>query len=233
MRSLFTLILSFAIATCCAQEFPYPPIIQTAKIIDEFIPAGWVIHATAAGDLNKDKINDVAIVFQYKDSIKVIKGNDPANTVITQPRMLAIFFKDADNNYTLVEQNSSFILNHDNPSMEDPFTAIKISNGFLQIDFNSFYNMGSWQNGNSSYKFQYRDKQFTLIGAEHLSIHRSSLDYEIYSYNFLTKKRKLTIGNEKKGTKGSSWKPVNITELKTFATFRTPYSWEVEPGKFL
>ncbi|HMI78785.1 MAG TPA: hypothetical protein VK484_08320 [Ferruginibacter sp.] len=233
MRPLFTFLFTLTITYSCAQGFSYPTLNQTGKNINDFVPAGWVIHATAAGDLNKDKLNDIVLVLQYKDSIRSVKGDDRQDTVITRPRILAIILKDTVKYYVLAEQSNSFILNHDNPAMDEPLTGIKIENGILQIGFTGFYNMGSWYTTNSSYKFQYRDKQFVLIGVDRYSIHRASLDYEAYSYNFLTKKRKLIKGNEKKDTKESSSKPVNITTLKTFSTFQKPYSWEVEPGIYL
>ncbi|HMK03168.1 MAG TPA: hypothetical protein VK489_03215 [Ferruginibacter sp.] len=233
MRSLFTFLFTLSFAYSCAQHFSYPTLNQTGKNINDFVPAGWVIHATAAGDLNSDKLNDIVLVLQYKDSISFVKADDPQDTVTTQPRMLAIIFKDTVKYYVLAEQSNAFIPNHDNPVMSDPFTGIRIDKGSLQIDINSFYSIGSWTISNRSYKFQYRDKQFVLTGAEHYAIHRASLDYEIYSYNFLTKKRKFTTGNEKKKTRGVSWKPVTIGSLKTFSTFKTPYSWEVEPGVHL
>jgi hypothetical protein len=45
------------------------------------------------------------------------------DTVTTQPRILAIAFYDPTlkHDYKLVIQNSTFILNHDNPYRDDPF----------------------------------------------------------------------------------------------------------------
>ena len=62
------------------------------------------------------------------------------------------------------------------------------------------------------------------------TIHRRTLDYEDYSYNFLTKKRSYNKGNEEKGTKSTTMKSFALTSLKTFRTFKEPYSWEIEAG---
>ena len=117
--------------------------------------------------------------------------------------------------------------------MDDPYQGIKIYKGILQINFHLFYNMGCWYTTSTSYKFRYQDKQFILIGADYSSIHRATLDFEDYSYNFLTKKRSLTKGNDIKRTKKVYWKTLNIVMLKTLTTFKVPYSWEIETDIYL
>ena len=74
--------------------------------------------------------------------------------------------------------------------------------------------MGSWYVTNSAYKFRYQQHQFVLIGADNFSFHRATQDFEDYSYNFLTKKRVLTKGNDDKGTKKTPLKSLNIATLK-------------------
>src|SRR4030095_1186015 len=134
------------------------------------------------------------------DSIAVVK--DVEDTVITQPRILIILFKNrADNSFELVQQSNSFILMHDSPTMDDPFHELNIYAGILEIKFRLFYNIGGWYASTASYKFRYQKQEFILIGADYFSIHRATMDFEEYSYNFLTKKRSLTKGNEEKGTK--------------------------------
>lgn len=234
MRSFLTLISSLVIVLSYGQGFSYPIVNQSGQSIEDFVPIGWTILNNVTGDLNRDKLTDVVIILQHKDSVLLAKSDDIEDTVLTQPRILIVLFRTSSgNNFYLVEQNNSFILSHDNPTMDDPYQGVKIYKGFLQIDFHLFYNMGSWYTTSSSYKFRYQDKQFILIGADYSSIHRATLDFEDYSYNFLTKRRSLTKGNDKKRTKKVYWKTLNIQIPKTLATFNMPYSWEVETDIYL
>ncbi|MBC7829669.1 MAG: hypothetical protein H7122_18140 [Chitinophagaceae bacterium] len=214
------------------QNFIYPSINSNGYKLSDFVPLGWSILDSAKGDLNKDGINDAAIILEYNDSITFVKSRE--DTVLTQPRMLLILFKTAlDNNFRVAAQSNSFILNHDSPAMDDPYQELKIDKGVLRIRFHMFYNIGSWYVTNTSYKFRYQQGEFILIGADYYSFHRASLDFEEYSYNFLTKKRSFTKGNDNKGTKKTTWKSVKISMPKTLKTFKEPFTWEVEKDLYL
>jgi hypothetical protein len=200
--------------------------------IVDFVPAGWTILDSAYGDLNKDGIKDAAIVIQHTDSITMI--NSLEDTVLAQPRILLIIFeKPSENRFKLVEQSNSFILKHDNSAMDDPYQRMAINNGILQIKFHLFYSMGSRYVTNAVYKFRYQQGQFLLIGADNSSFHRATHDFEDYRYNFLTKKRTLIKGNDNKGTKKTTYKSLNISQLKTLKTCSEPFSWEVETNLYL
>jgi len=232
MRHFLSLILTICLGVTYGQSFTYPSIKSTGQSIIDFVPAGWTILDSAYGDLNKDGAKDAAIIIQHKDSISLVNNLD--DSVLTQPRMLLILFKrPANNSYELTEQSSSFILKNDNPTMDDPYQDLAITNGTLEIKFQLFYNMGSWYVTNVVYKFRYQQGQFLLIGADNSSFHRATHDFEDYSYNFLTKKRALTTGNDNKGTKKTTWKSLNISELKTLKAFSEPFTWEVETDIYL
>ena len=232
MRYSITLIFTLLFAFSYGQDFSYPIIKTKGRHLVDFAPDRWTILDSAYGDLNKDAIKDAAIILQYKDSIILV--NNEEDTVLTQPRILLILFKNAaGNNFELTEQSNSFILKHDNSAMDDPYQELSINKGVLEIRFHLFYNMGSWYVTNAVYKFRYQKGQFVLIGADNFFFHRATQDYEDYSYNFLTKKRILTKGNENKGTKKTFSKTLNISTLKTLKTFLEPFSWEVEKDIYL
>jgi hypothetical protein len=227
MRHFLTFILTIYFSASYGQNFSYPSIKSTGQIIIDFVPAGWTILDSAYGDLNKDGIKDAAIVIQHKDSVSLV--NSLEDTVLTQPRILILLFKNAANNkFTLIEQSNTFILKHDDSIMDDPYQGITIDKGILKIDFHLFYTMGSWYSTSSTYKFRFDRKTFVLIGADLSTIHRATLEYEDYSYNFLTKKRSYTKGNDQSGDKKTTLKTFPLTSLKTFETFKEPYSWEIE-----
>jgi hypothetical protein len=232
MRPYLTLILTFFISVSQGQNFVYPSIKSKGQSIADFVPAGWTILDSAFGDLNKDYLDDFAIIVQHNDSVTLV--NDRGDTVLTQPRILLLLFKDsAENNFVLAEQSNSFILKHDDPAMDDPYQELAIDKEVLEITFNLFYNIGSWYVTNSVYKFRYQQGQFALIGADNSSFHRATHDFEDYSYNFLTRKRALTKGNGDKDTKKTSWKNINIQTLKTLRTFNKPFTWEIEKDIYL
>jgi hypothetical protein len=232
MQHFLTFILTIFFAVSYGQDFSYPSIKLKAQSIPDFVPAGWTILDSAYGDLNKDGTKDAAIVIQHKDSISLV--NNLEDTVLTQPRVLLILFKKPpDNSFVLVEQSNSFILKHDNSSMGDPYQDLAIHNGILEVKFHLFSNMGSWYVTNAVYKFRFQQGQCLLIGADNSSFHRATHDFEDYSYSFLTKKRALTKGNDNKGTKKTTWKSLNILQLKTLKTFSEPFTWEVETDLYL
>lgn len=232
MRTFITIILAIFFGVSYAQDFTYPSIKLKGGAVADFVPVGWTILDSAWGDLNKDGAGDAAIIIQHKDSVVIVNG--PGDTVLTQPRVLLILFKNPlDNSLELAEQSNSFILKHDNTAMDDPYQDMSINGGVLEIKFQLFYNMGSWYITSAGYKFRYQQGQFVLIGADKNSFHRATQDFEDYSYNFLTKKRSLTKGNDNEGSKKVSWKALKISGLKTLKEFGEPFSWEVEEDIYL
>lgn len=235
MRQLLTTIFLLTFGIAFGQNFSYPSINNQGKDINSFIPNGWTLLDSTQGDLNKDNHNDLVLIIQHKDSVTIIKNEFDYNaTVLTQPRILIILFHNQTaNQYQLVEQSNSFILNHDNPNMEEPYQDISISNGVLKIDFQIFMNMGGWGMSNNSYKFRYQDNQFVLIGADYNSVNRGSGETEDRSYNFLTKKVKVARGTIESDKQKIVWRKIDLKELKTIKTFKQPFTWEVEKDYYL
>ena len=225
---IFTLFFGFSYG----QRFSYPTINKGGQRISDFAPAGWTILDSIKGDLSNDYIDDAVIILQTKDSVTLV--NAEGDTTQTQPRILLVLFKNSiSNKFELIEQSNSFILKHDNSAMDEPYQSLAINKEVLEITFNISYNMGSWYVTNATYKFRYQHGQFVLIGANNSTFHRATNDYENYSYNFITKKRSLTKGNDNNGIEKTTWKTIKISTLKTLKTFREPFTWEVEKDIFL
>jgi hypothetical protein len=185
---------------------------------------------TTKGDLNGDKNDDIAFIIQYKDSVSIEKIEfEEIDTVITQPRILIIaFFNPINKEYELIEQNNSFVLNHDNPNMDEPFQDIVITKGILRLDFAIFMNMGGWGMSNNSYKFRYQKNEFKLIGSDYNYTNRGSGEIENRSYNFLTKKVEKSTGNISSDKEKKILRSFKFHTLKTFKTFNQPFTFEVE-----
>ena len=233
MKKLLTLLLLLLIfCHSFGQQFPYPKIKTDGQSISNFIPSKWKLLASAKGDLNGDKKDDIAFVIQYKDSVLIEKIEfEEKDTVITQPRILILaFFNPILKKYELVEQSNSFILNHDNPNMEEPFQNINITKGVLRLDFAIFMNAGGWGIWNNSYVFRYQENEFKLIGADYNYINRGSGETENRSYNLLTKEVKISnesISGDKVKEK-TTLRPFKCNKLKTFKTFNQPFTWQIE-----
>ncbi len=234
VRHLLTIIIALKSGFASGQTFVYPIIKNNGSFVSTFIPDGWVLLDSALGDLNNDKNNDIAFIIQHRDSISLAKIDGGfIDTVITQPRILVVaFYNITTRQYEVIEQSNTFILNHDNPNMEEPFQDISISDRVLKIDFEMFMNAGGWGMSNNSYKFRYQDNQFYLIGADHNSANRGSGDTEERSYNFLTKKVKIVTGNFP-GKQKSKLSSFTLQKMKTLKTFAQPFTWEIEKGFYL
>ncbi|WP_153798976.1 hypothetical protein [Foetidibacter luteolus] len=232
MRYIFIFTIILASNSSFGQTISYPSIKKTGINLGNFVPNGWLILDSAYGDLNSDGVSDAAVVIQQKDSI--MKVDNDEDTLFTQPRILLILFKNSTGNlFYLAEQSNSFIMKHDNPSMDEPYIKTSITGGILKINFLLFYYNGTWYVTNASYKFRYQKGEFILAGADKFSFHRSTHEYEDYSYNFLTGKRRLEKGNDNNESKRIWWKTMKGLQPKTLKSFTEPFTWEVEPGIFL
>ncbi len=212
-----------------AQSFAYPVIASEGKSVADFIPKGWAVLDSSSGDLNKDKIDDVAMVLQYIDSVAFVNEFD---TTVARPRMLIVLFKQGGA-WRLAEQSNTFILMNDNPSMDEPLASISAGGNVLSVRFHLWYSMGSWYVTDTEYKFRYSGNGFELIGAENSSFHRATHDYENLSYNFLTKKYSITIGNDESGKAKTKWYKLPEGKLKTLKELEKPYEWNIVDSYYL
>jgi len=230
MKHLLTILFLLCCCPIFGQGFSYPVIRLHGQVIADLIPKNWVLLDSAIGDLNNDHLNDLCFVIQYKDTVTLVKKSENySDTVLSQPRILVIsFFNPASKQFDFVEQSNTFILSHDDPNMEEPYQGISISNQVLQIDFRIFMNISGWGTSDNSYRFRYHDKEFVLIGADGNSFQRNTGEMENRSYNFLTKKVKIEIGNVSSDKTKVKWRNFEITKLKKLRTFIEPFTWKVE-----
>ena len=235
---LIILIILLNLTFAFGQDFnfptdaDYPQLKKYGQKIEDFVPKKWTMVAKEFGDLNGDKISDCAIVIKGNDK-NFLNKNDGLGVpeFDTNPRMLVILFKNAaEKRYEIAEQSNTFIITPDSPTMTEPFQSVKIKDGVLQLNFESWYSAGSWGTSQSSYKFRYINGEFALIGADKKEFMRNSGDMEIRSYNFLTNKMSVTTGDEfdQKVKKQVKWKTYKVGKLKTFRSFVKPFGWEIE-----
>jgi hypothetical protein len=231
MRPILTILFLLTALLSFGQNFGYPTIGKTEHFIKDFVPTGWTILDSATGDLNNDNHYDAAVILQRIDSTLIIeKEDDFEDSVVTQPRILIILFKNITNNqFDLVKQNNTFILTHDNPFIDDPYRSISIKKGILQIDFYWYPTSGNWFN-TTAYKFRYQNNNFFLIGADYEESNKASHDFNRHSYNFLVGKMISTDGNWDKKTAKSKTEAFNSGNLITIEAIKRPYDWDSGGG---
>lgn len=166
------------------------------------IPEEWKIISQVSGDLNKDGIEDLVLIIENTDASNILKNEGMGSPNLNiNPREILVFFKDEQNNYTLIEKNTIGFIHSENDEestcLADPLMndgGIKISNNILIIHFNYWLSCGSWSVNDASYKFRFQNNSFELIGFDHFSFNRATTEETRTSINFSTKKKEVTIG---------------------------------------
>jgi hypothetical protein len=198
-----------------------PSIPNDGKVIADFVPNKWKVIAKTEGDLNKDKINDVAFVIENTATENIVlNGGFGKDTLNVNPRFLLVLFK-TDSKYVLKSINKKFIPSQDDsesPCLEDPFMengGIEIKNGVLNIELHYWLSCGSWFVTDRKYKFRFQEDKFVLIGYDSDSFHRSTGESNSVSINFLSKKKELITGmNEfEESNPKTTWKSIKIEKL--------------------
>ena len=220
MKQLLYLFF-LAFVTIVNSQNNNPIIPKEGMTMADFVPSKWNVIAKSEGDLNKDKMNDVAFVIENTAKENFVLNNGFGNdTLNINPRFLLVLFK-TNSNYVLKSINKKFIPSqHDSVStcLEDPFMengGIEIKNGVLNIDLHYWLSCGSWYVTDRNYKFRFQDNNFVLIGYDSSSFHRSSGESESISINFLSKKKQLITGmNEfNESNPKTIWKNIKIEKL--------------------
>ncbi len=215
----------------------YPKVRATGATVESFIPKGWTTLGKAKGDLNGDKLDDVAIVL--KAELPEFKQDNStgfgARLFDTNPRMLLILFKEPKKKeYRLAEQNNNLIVVPDTPTMLEPFDFLSIKNGALEVNFMLLYSAGTWSASKTCYKFRYQGNQFVLIGADKHELQRNSGDKTDFSINFLTGRMKVSTSIPREEfTSQTIWSKFRSRQLRTMSSFKSLYEWQARPGLYL
>ncbi len=167
---------------------------KQGKSLSAIVPKNWQVITSKKGDVNNDGIDDLVFVIQDTDKSK-IEGGD-WDKVDENPRILAIYKGIKNNGNTIFQQQrmvTDFIQLKDNPNLLEPFDAdmdgINITDkGVIEVSFSYFMSAGGWEMSNETYKFQWRNQAYQLIGYDYHSRHRASTETTEYSINFLSKK---------------------------------------------
>ncbi|MBN2362969.1 hypothetical protein JXL83_02430 [candidate division WOR-3 bacterium] len=216
------------------QNFTYPLLEKEGNSAKDLIPDGWSVLDSVSGDLNGDSFADIAVVFQYRDSVQIISNDEYyPDTSHFQPRILAVYFKDNTlEKYVFKERNNTFIISSTHHNMAEPFEDIRIDNGLLILDFLSWWSMGTWWMTRITYEFRYLNGQFILIACEYTSTHRASLESTCYNIDFLKEEYSITRTEHTEDglVETVELKKITYPEIQTLRGLNRPFEWEFEEG---
>ena len=218
----------------------FPKIVLQGRTIRDFVPNNFNLVSQVSGDLNGDKLPDIALHIKGSSSRFITKLD--FNEYDANPRILLILFKENNQKgYGLAEQSNTFIITPDSPARSEPFQGMSIKKGVLKIAFELWLSAGGWEATNATYKFRYQNHQLFLIGADREDYMRNSIETYKESYNFLSRKVKITEGLRKdienpetyKTKTTIKWRQLPQVKPRGLKDLGPAFSWEIEPGYFL
>jgi hypothetical protein len=181
-------------------DFPavsYPAVPERSADIDGFVPAGWLVDASAEGDLDRDGRSDLALVIRMNDASNMIPADMCGETLDTNPRMLIVALAAPGGGYRRVADDHALIPRRDNACAVDPFAPdnIEIGRGSLHLSLEHFMSAGGWDAGTTTFALRWQEGAMRLIGWDYSNVHRNTGCIQTLSVNFLTGAVRTTEGN--------------------------------------
>lgn len=237
MTTKLTLFFLLFHTALFAQPFKFPVLPEYGKSVTSMVPQNWKIIDSVSGDLNNDNIKDIALVLEFYRPVKENRAyGDNDTEIITEvqkPRILAIYFRrSATGSYRISTQNNHFMLRaEEGGEMGDPMRPISIEANNLIL---SFEGGGHWR-WKLNYSFKYQDKNWLLTKANNYAYQQESGETNDKQYDFVNSKKKVVSSSINNGTLASETfeQPLNIKTLRTFDSFKKPWTWELVPNEFL
>lgn len=224
MRVLVVLVLLLSKHIALCQTFSYPSFNNSVKTINDLLPPNWFLKDSTEGDLNGDKISDLVVIAEFKDTIEEMRPDSSLN--VGSPRILLILFKNSKTrNFDLILQHNTFIIRNGEGGMDpETYGKVSISKKVLNIFYTFFH-------GHAEYKFRYQQNDFYLIGATSGGVSGGQIDF--WDINFLTKKAKHEWGRISDEKLKVKWLTVPITKLRSLKELSMQFAWEVLPYVFI
>ena len=237
MRFFYLLLFLLSGHTTFAQDFVFPKLVKQVSRLQQVAPAGWRVIDTAVGDLNNDKLEDLALILEYQSNVREKRAyGDNTTEIITEnhkPRILVVYFRaKGSRNYLKSVQNNDFVLrNSEGGSLGNPLRSLAIENNKMKMVFEGG---GEWR-WKLNYGFRYMNSGWYLAEAGNLSYHNGSGEMIDHQYDFVAKKQTTTKGNlfERAISSEAKEQEIKISRLRTFDTFKKPWTWEIGPDELL
>lgn len=211
-----------------------PDIPEAASTPQAFVPEGWKLEQQARGDINNDKIDDLALVIHSEDP-KLIVGNPEGlgrDSFDSNPRSIIVALGRKGGGYSLLGANHLLIPRVDNAVIDDPFDSepMSIDKGALKISIRFWTSAGSWSMSNTTFTFGYRNNDLWLIGYDKDHIHRGSGEETITSVNLLTGKMSVGVGSIEHDKVKTQWVRLGRKPLIRFEDMGDGWDYDPSPG---
>ncbi|HEX6333253.1 MAG TPA: hypothetical protein VFZ78_03440 [Flavisolibacter sp.] len=205
-------------------DFIYPVLPATGSAIGDFIPHGWFVKDSAAGDLDGDGSGDLALVLEYRDTIPELRPDSSINE--GSPRILAVYLGDRKSgSYTRFLQNNTFIIRYGEGGMDpEAYGEITINERQLTI-FVSFIR------GHATYQFCMQDGDLFLVRG--LTGGVSGGTYYGFEADFCNRKAKVEEAPVDADKSTATWIRLTRQPLKRLRDMQMILQWEVVKDHFL
>lgn len=224
-KLIFKLLMAFLCVSVYSQnnDYRYPDFIGQDLQSVENNP-DWKILQKSSGDLNKDGLNDYALILESKDSL-IEKRCANCYLLKSKPRIILILL-DQNKYEEVIIQNNEFIARGDEGGMV-PYLEpeLSIKNGLLNILY-------QFTRSNQSYTFEFINDQLELICAEDNGVHSASGNFENIKYDFKEGEIITKTGNISQDHLKTEVTKININP-KSLSEFGRMYEWEVIKDKYL
>jgi hypothetical protein len=116
-------------------------------------------------------------------------------------------------------------------ALGEPFKALKIEHNSLNLSFEGGNNW-RWK---LNYQFKYQNKDWVLIKANNVYYNAFSGEMTDKLYDFTKRKIKQTTGNLfTRNIAHEIFEDILLfSEMRTFKTFKKPWTWEITKDNFL
>jgi hypothetical protein len=174
---------------------------------ESFIPDNWTLIQETSGDLNKDSLNDVAMIVEYAGD--ALEGERPRSLIV-------LFLDKATRNYTLAAGADHVILDaQSGGTMGDPLDKFEIKNNVLRIDFSG----GSREQWTTTHRYRYTaNRYFRVIGATYKVVDQAIT--KTYDYNLSNNTVVITVRDSRDKSKNTTLNiktplmPINMSEFE-------------------
>lgn len=184
----------------------------------------WNILKEASGDLNNDKLDDIVMVLESKDSIPEKRCNY-CKLLKNKPRIILVLLNTKGTQRVII-QNNKFIARGDEGGMSTYIEPeISIEKNLLTIYY-------QFTRTNQSYTFEFNNNKMFIAKGKGIGVHSASGDFESHVVDFKTKNITIETGNISE--EYSKMKEIKLTaEPKCLSEFKKMYDWEVEKNIYL
>lgn len=184
----------------------------------------WKVLQKVSDDLNKDGLDDIALILESIDSIPEKRCSD-CRLLKNKPRIILVLFNQNGKQKVKI-QNNKFIARGDEGGMS-PYIEpeLSIKNGLLNIYY-------QFTRSNQSYTFEFKNNKMEIVRAESMGVHSASGNYENDKFDFI--KGTLTSKTGNISEDKSQSKIIKIEKKpKTLSEFGRMFEWEITEYKFL